>query len=336
MRMKKRFLGFVVLAGLMTACINNDDSLYKETNAQEIIQKFIMTEKFEVPVQEGSYTVVTMGEDTLYYGNVAVSIDVPQFDATTRAVSDLKWHYTLTKPAGSSDWWYSVARYGVLAFEDLLNGDNDYNDFVCGIIEVINFDRIGDTWTASASNVRVKPLALGNTIPLKFGVEYRKKSNKALVKDLVFATDVRKGLFANGAGFINTDPNGTIIPLAQLAEKDMNGTEIGRGLATNDLCSLWYIEVDGLKRYVADANANLLQQDVLDDMIMANKVPFGLYIPGAGVSLSSWRTTYKWPAERENIFSTFPNFQKWLDGQVNNPFGNPNTSALFNTSLMGL
>lgn len=330
----------IMLAGIMSACINEGD-LYEAPDVKEIVGKFVMTEKFEVPVQEGYYTVVKLGEDTLYYGNVATIIDVPKFVSTTRAVDDLKWYYVVERPAGvePDDWYYKVCRYGLLVFEDMLQGDNDYNDFICGLIEEIQFDRTSAGWNVGLSNIRLKPLAMGNTLPLKFGVEFRDVSTGTIFLDQLITDNVRRDFFANKTGFINTTPEGTLISLGELTERPFpTGAQIAQRLVDNQLCILWYIEADGMKRYVADAYSNLLTQDILgESMLMQNRVPFGLFIPQCSIEQWGWNgISFRWPLEKKSIFTVYPNFSKWVNGEVDNPFDGPNTSLLFNQSLMGL
>lgn len=341
--MRTPILFSMMLSALvMCSCINNDENLYEgpdSVDAKEIVAKYVMTEKFEVPIQEGYSTVVMNGEDTLYYGNIPMQIDVPKFDVsgTTKAADELKWHYTPT--IDTSKWSCSASRKGILMFEDLDIGDSDYNDFVCAIVEEISYAKANwpytnGEFTASLKNIRVKPLALGNTIPLKFGIEFRKKSDSSLLKDLVIATNVRTDLFAGKTGFINTT-NDLIVTDGNLKEVPYTtGEQLGT-FVPSELCVLWYIESKGVKRYVADAGSKFLNQDVLGGMVTQNKVPFGLFVP-IEFPFMKWTTTFRWPLETNSIFNAYPNFNKWLKGEVNTPFGNPNNSLLFDTSKLKL
>ncbi len=338
--MEKLVLGSMLLAGLLTACVNQDEDRYiGNPDAKEILSKYVMSEKFEVPIQEGKYTVVKQGDDTLYYGNVAVQIDVPKFSVSdTRSTDELKWYYVPDRASGvGGDWNYSVTRSGILLFEDLTDGDNDYNDFVCAILETIQFGGSPTSRNATLGNIRVKPLAMGNTIPLKFGVEFRKLPDGKLLKDVVITTDVRKDFFKGKEGYLNTSDDAIVNFNSEISEKSKpTGDAFLSGFRDNELCVLWYIEVEGVKRYVADSNSNLLSQALLQGSATNDNVPFGLFVPNVIQTSALKPVNFRWTKEKMSLFKAYPDFEGWVKGELSTPFGRWNSDLLFDWHKMGI
>ncbi len=341
MKVRTFFGGCTLLAVMLSACINNDEDLYQgNPNAKEIMSEYVMTSAFEVPIEEGSYTVVKYGDDTLYYGNVAMEIDVPKFSMAVNRAADeeLKWYFVPKRAAGvGTDWSYTVTRSGILLFEDLTDGDSDYNDFVCALVETVNFGGSPNSRNATLSNIRVKPLAMGNTLALKFGVEFRWKTDGRLLKDVVVAEDVRKNFFGGKTGYINTTDDAIANFNKDISEKaNATGSAYLSGFKDNELCVLWYIETAGVKRYVADSQSNLLSQDLLKGSATDSNIPFGLFVPNVIEAVTMKPVKFKWTKEKASLFQAYPDFGSWLKGEVNSPFGRSDNSKLFDLKKMGL
>lgn len=294
------------------SCDNND--LYTgDNNDAETLSKYVMTESYSVPVQEEHTTTVKFNGEVLYEGNMAIEIQVPKSFVNTRTLTGIETDHEWDKGSGSGNGanWFNAYKKGILMFEDVKVGDNDYNDFICHIDETIEYK----TNKGEGSNLKLEklvmtPIAMGNSLPLQFGMEI--VIDGKVWKDLNLSTDVRKDFYSSKAGFINTDKNsdyteGTIVSLKN--ENSANGANITKSFATN-----YYIVVGGRKHYACDSSKAALTD---------NGTPFGLFAPQIEID------EFVYPWERTEIFEAFPNFQKWVDGASVNPFSNPIDDCLY-------
>lgn len=338
--MKKMFLLLsVLISGIAISCMDGEKDLYKREepkDPKEILEGYVMTKKFDVPVTDGYKTIVKLGDEIIYEGNIPMTIDVPKFNTTsTRSNLNLTWHQ-VQLPEDNTGWRAFSRKYGILLFEDMYNGDNDYNDFVCGVVEVINYDGSSkDVFTTSVGNIRVMPYALGNTLPLKFGIEFR-DGKGTLLNQFSLSEDIRKDYFGNATGFINTTADGTIMKIRRdITESSYpTGAQIAENIKAGDFYALWYIESEGVKRYAADACIFINQGIEEDELITNDNVPFGLFVPNVGINTSTWNTTFKWMTETESIFSGYQNFEGWVKNLNDNPFSSKNENLLFDTSVI--
>lgn len=264
---------------------------------------FNLTSKIEVPIKSGYITTGTYNGDTIYSGNIPILIDVPLVD--TRVYQGLEWHYSLPTQQRTKD-YYDITTSGVYLFEDIINGDNDYNDFVCHVKTrlITGIKDINGVWYDSSidyiqlSEQVITPIALGNILPLRFGFELL-NGDTPLYEYTLFA-DIRKDAFRNTQGYLNT-----LIPFDTQNYKlyAPYWQKYNMDVQYQDLRFNYYIEVNGIKHYAANSKESLKKQDSL---------PYGLFIPNV--------TSFNYPPEKMSIYDCYPNFSKWTQGLINYPF----------------
>lgn len=283
---------------LITACTGTD--IYKVPD----MSNFQLVTQVTVPVKEGYKTLMMNGNDTVYFGNVPVTIDVPKYKVQTRSVD---WYFVKDTVTNPLDYFQSY-RKGTLVFEDVSNGDNDYNDFV-GYVSQEQFDVDVDRntrmiKTIKLSSIGIYPRALGGSItPISLGFEIIDGYDNT-IDDIVIYKDIRKEAFRNEQGYLNT---GKEFPLWNVNSYSKNSyTEYhpvnlpaAVGFKVN-----YYLVVHGRKIYTADSSKGMLTR---------NGVPYGLFIPG--------EDTFKWMRECVSIEQGYPNFVLWKNGEDVNPFG---------------
>ncbi len=306
----KRILFLLMIVFVAAAC---EKDLYDYEAAEEQLKKFVFTEDFEVPVKEGYITTVTYNGEVLYQGNVAVTIQVPKTDvlAGTRA-SGLEWHFDGAEGAPDGNkFGFTTWKNGLLLFEDMTNGDNDYNDFVCFVKTQFRVDMAyGDKRITNfhLADLEVFPMALGNTLPISLGFEIINTANNTPIDNIILYKDVRANAFGGKTGFINTDaslPKVTDLSSSSFS-KNYSLSVIGN-MQPDQFTFNYYIVVNGEKRYVADSSKALL---------MDNNTPYGLFIP---LNFDE-RSTFKYPIEKKSIYEAYPNFGKWVEGENVEPF----------------
>lgn len=334
---KRNFLLLLLFAGGMTACIDGDKDLSLEMTPPDVpIENYKFTKDFLVPVESGNTTIVTYNGETIYEGNVATTIQVPKFSTiATRNGTGLEWHFVPENGTGNS-WHYQTYREGLLLFEDIPNGDNDYNDFVCYIFEQfqVNLDGNGYIRTDPGqglqfSRLGIYPKAMGNTIPLSFGVEIVRSDTGEYIDDVIIYNDIRKEAFENAEGFINTDPERPVIMhgngFSNIEMMEEGKRYYPQNLRENGFAINYYIIANGKKHYTADSSKAVKT---------ANNAPFGLFIPKSD---DGWMTLYKnfkHTVENTSIFQAYPNFTGWLKNEHTTPFLNPEDKLLYGERIM--
>lgn len=322
--MKKSWLIIIVSLGFFVSC-NDEKNLYEAPETpSEVVSKHVMTEGYEVPApKEGYKTVVKLGDDVIYEGNIPLTIQVPKFKGGKTRSENL-WSYEVEVPKDYG-WCATYKEWGVLLFEDVINGDTDYNDFVCGVAHVVslNGDNKGN-YIFTRSDIRIKPMAMGNTIPMKFGIEYR-KADGGLIQEIMITEDVRNHYFKNIQGFINTTDEGVLLDgIKDLPEvNEPTGQWFPVTVSSSGLYTLWFIETEGVRRYAANAGAHIaLSKNLMNGESITNKgVPFGLFVPDNGLKgmpggdeKLPWMPELYWPKELTSIYDAYPNFKPWTEG----------------------
>lgn len=312
----RKFILFLMLTLSIMACSVED--LYRGPN----IEQFKLTSEFIVPIKEGHNTVVTYNDETIYSGNVSITIDIPKYSlASTRSSSGLEWHFV---PNNTQDgtWHYQITRSGILMFEDIPNGDNDYNDFICFMKDQyqVNVDGFTGLIRTDAgleiSNLEIYPKAMGNSIPLSFGVEIIRTDNKEVIDDIIIYNDIRKEAFDNAKGFINTDLDVAPFKLYNRNTSVFGGNKSKRyypqNLDKNGFGINYYIIANGVKYYTANSTIPQLTK---------NKTPYGLFIPNV--------SKLDYSIENIPIWKAYPNFIDWINGEEVNPFDTRDSEYLY-------
>lgn len=314
--MKKLLITLAVLPAFM-AC--NTDR-YVEPGSNEYlnscIDKYKTTETFNVPIKEGHVTVVKHDGATLYEGNMPVTINIPSIKAgeVSRGADEIECFY-IYEP--STNRYYDSYRRGLLLFEDLPEGDNDYNDFICEIEDHIYIH--AKAWDSSDYDVTFKKMsyrlvALGNTIPLTFGIELRKKDG-TLILEKIIAEDVRADMANGDAGYIHTTGEQAI------TEADLNKYPVKEitfdpiVLDDNTVGLNYFIIANGKKHYTTEAAQYLKTSGVsYNEVLGKNDTPFGMFLLGQN------KEHFAWPLEGKAIWEAYPSFTDWLNGKTNAPF----------------
>lgn len=293
------------------------EDIYQEPN----IEQFKLTSEFVVPVQSGYNTIVKYNGEVIYEGNVSTTIDIPKYPANTRAGDGLEWHFVPNNEEPGI-WHYQIVRYGVLMFEDVPGGDNDYNDFICFMkdqyqVNVNGFTGMIKTDGLEFSNLEIYPKAMGNSIPLSFGVEIVRIDNKEIIDDIIIYDNIRKEAFDNTTGFINTDTKVKPFELYNRNTSIFGGGKNKRyypkDLDKNGFAINYYIIANGVKYYTANSTKAQLTK---------NKTPYGLFIPNV--------TRFDYSSETVPIWEVYPNFKEWIKGVDINPFSVVNSEYLYN------
>lgn len=288
------------------------------------VSRYKLTKSFIVPIKDGNNTIVMYNGDTLYVGNVSVSIEIPKTSLiSTKSIDNkLEWHF-IPNNNDIGTWHYQINRSGILMFEDIPNGDNDYNDFICYFKEQLqvnvdgftNLIRTDKNTGLEFSNLEIYPKAMGNSIKIGFGVEIVRVDNGEMIDDILIYGDVRKEAFDNFSGYINTSKEIDIFPLYNRNTSYFKGKGrryFPKNLDKNGFAINYYILVNDNKYYTANSTKQQINK---------NKTPYGLYIPNV--------KSFNYPIERASIFNVYPNFKKWIDGENVDPFSEKNNDLIF-------
>lgn len=130
--MKLNFAFLLMLAVVFAFVSCSEKDLYEEKNPKVYTPAdFKMTQTYEVNVAEGKAKKVYVDGELVFSGNGSLTIEVPKTAIVTRSLNEYELE---DADQGNSGWTYAYKR-GLLLFEDVTDGDNDYNDFVCNIEE---------------------------------------------------------------------------------------------------------------------------------------------------------------------------------------------------------
>ena len=288
------------------------------------VSGYKLTEKFIVPIKDGNNTIVIYDGDTIYSGNVSVSIEVPKSNSinTRTANNKLEWYF-IPNNTNTGTWHYQINRNGILMFEDTPNGDNDYNDFICYFKEQfqVNVDgftgliRTDKNTGLEFSNLEIYPKAMGNSIKIGFGIEIVRVDNQELIDDILIYEDVRTEAFDGFSGYINTSKEREIFPLYNRNTsyfKGKNKRYFPEKLDKNGFAINYYILVNNDKYYTANSTKQ---------QITKNRTPYGLYIPNVKL--------FDYPIEKTSVFEAYPNFKKWVYGGGVEPFNIKQNDLIF-------
>ena len=276
----KIFLIFLTLL-MFTSCINHDN-VFKPVD----IANLNLSKDIKIDSRPGMVTIVTnkANGDTIAISGVSANITVSKstkFYISYKAASEMPEY----KNGG-------VSRYNqTLAFEDTKKGDQDYND----LIVYVNQE---NGWNGKGYKIKLKitPIALGSTIPIAFGFDDYDGD------EYTIANDCRKELFKSDKGFINTVKNGDIksyktihTKTYQMKSTDWKYTKLN-----------FWIKASGNKLYIATASHSEEEIDY-SLMVGTHNKPYGLSIPDF----------FEYPAETKSIYNTYPDFDKWIKGDLN-------------------
>lgn len=292
--MMKKIIALLALILLITtSCIDKVD--YSE-KMKELVLNCETFEDFKVPISEGKVTIVYIGSDTLAITSRPMTIKVPKNrnSVITRSgnenfgfkfIDEENENYETLKKRTYSAYWQAVM------FEDTRSGDYDYNDLVIHIKNSIN-----TPWGTNKAlqTIELQPIALGSSKNIGLGCVLSDYSEH------IISNNVRKDLFKDNNGFINTlDENE---PIRFKLEKT---SIINYELEFNNdktYWIAWFIEVDGIRQYAISGDyefkdySNTISKDLL---------PYGLVI-------ADDNGTFNYPKEKISVFDTYPTFKEWV------------------------
>lgn len=312
--MKKNTFSCIIFLCIAFLCISCFDDL--DLYNPETVKKYKLTESIEAQINENYISIATFNGDTIFVGNVSTMVDVPRINTShTRNVYEgLEWHFI---PNESNNWFYQKIFKGVALFEDVPNGDCDYNDFVCKIGYQIDVDvdyngyvNINNSNGLKVSITGIYPLAMGNTLPIGFGFEIVNLKDNSYLIDKIIYEDIRRDAFDNVQGFINTtEPN--FDPQNRNYSADYS-VVFPKKLDKNGFAVNFYIKCGDKKHYMVDSSRADLTQ---------NYTPWGLFIPiSDAIYYNPSEIGFRYPKEMKSIFDTYPCFSGWVNGENTNPF----------------
>ena len=277
--MKIRLFVSAIIGLLLISCIEIG-SLQKKIDLSNID----LTKTLDIKPPKDGIAIVTSDLDTIAITAVAQTVVVNKFAPVKieyRSVEEFPDY----KNGG-------ISRYNqTLAFEDTKKGDQDYND----LIVYVNQE---NGWNGKGYKIKLKitPTALGSTIPIAFGFDDYDGD------EYTIANDCRKELFKSDKGFINTVKNGDIksyktihTKTYQMKSTDWKYTKLN-----------FWIKASGNKLYIATASHSEEEIDY-SLMVGTHNKPYGLSIPDF----------FEYPAETKSIYNTYPDFDKWIKGDLN-------------------
>jgi len=334
--MKKiQLLYLLVLPLLLGSCTKNnlnedfgEQKTYKEKISR--LEKNTANNLIEVPYEKGYVTIVTYGDDTLAIASrenetmfLQEGVTLPEGSFTkslvtisTKAddsIEDSKSEYKVTY-VNAEDYTgienISNNYYAVM-FEDTKNADFDYNDLI--IHAYYNFRY--DNYPTRVLDISVQGIALGSSKTIKLGVYTqtgKKYISQNVREDLFSEEDLAEEHTGSIPYFVNTE-KGNEGNLCRF-KKENKITCTVTDKATDYV--VWFIEATSSKTNETDtfiAPTSVKLSDITERVSMFSNVgrPYGII-------KNSTITVY--PCEKVPIDEIYPNFFKWIDGDIDGSF----------------
>lgn len=301
--MKNSVFLFGLISMLNLSCIDSDKQIGVAPELR--VAACVSSENFNVPVKEGYTTYVTYLGDTLAVTNDPMMIKIPKAAlVATRSDNEVKVNFG-EKNDGSS----YAKEWQAVMFEDSQDGDYDYNDFVFHA-----YSRAGYTYqniNKYTQTIEIQAIALGGGKTIKLGCILSDNSEH------IISEDVRQDakFFEGRRGFINT--LNTEAPISYKLNKQIEDHVLGSSkVLGHPAWVAWFVEVDGKRMYAISADIDYKEYAMLN----VEKMPYAI------VTVSS-NGTFAYPSEKNSIFNVYPNFQKWVNGEVGE-IGNYNDKSL--------
>ncbi|MDL2277091.1 LruC domain-containing protein [Parabacteroides sp. OttesenSCG-928-G07] len=309
----------------------------KLEEAKDILKAYSLTNQYDVVVKEGYNTLVMIGEDTVYYGNLPALVDIPK---TVETKSSNVMEVLYVPKTDDINFGY-ISQWGMLLFEDVPQGDCDYNDLVVEFTATVGSRK--DTWVNGKPNPGnlyhlqfdgyVTAVAKGGGLPLQFGFEIREIESGTVVYEKILTGNVGNDFFPGTTGFINTYKDFPFV----LGEKlNFRDTEILKEI-NGSIGYNWFIVVNGQRYYTSGAYSFLKDKSGLkyDELILTNGRPTGLLVPNVNrnILIPGTKNFFRWPIENQAIWNAYPQFNNWVDGKTNNPFAEQELDLLYGNNV---
>src|SRR5574344_823507 len=282
------------------------------------VEHFITSESFAIPVKDGFVTIVKLGSDTLAVANKPMRILIPKGIEQTKSqfVSNIGVEYVPTKEykneVGQNVNWCEFNQ--LVCFEDTVEGDYDYNDFVFRVKYGFAMDAYGFYF-----GFCIQPIALGSSKYFDLGcIVYE---DDAVVYDgLVTGGGCRNSFFNDQKGFINTSVSKQINQtingkIASWHEFDEH-TSLRWGMSLFDVLQPvrveWYIQLqDGTKLFA-------LSTKYVDQSFDKNHLPYGLITTNTGrvykyQGQPVGKDWFDYPVENTSIKNVYPMLWEWMN-----------------------
>lgn len=286
---------------LLSSCINIDWDKTQKVKPED----FSLTKEYLVLTRTNYYTVVTKLNNPIVKN--ATLFDTLAITNTPNVIIPIGISDNISTELVNEDALRDqdknrIQRKFTIIFEDVVNGDNDYNDLVVEIHEVINKNKI---------NIQINPIALGATIQSKLGFDMY--SNDTKVFSYVLTDNNRKDLFDNATGFINTI--GARLNFSTKSYSINNPIN-----SISNIRMVYFLEVNNNRFYICYSDELVNQTINYSSQITLNGVPFGILIP---------ETNFIYPKEKESIFNAYASFSSWMRGYSTDPFNRPINEYLY-------
>ncbi len=260
------------------------------------LKKITSFEIRTLPIQEGLTTIAKLDGDTIAESDVAIPYFYPKNGEVTFE------YYIPTIKAAKAPF---SAMSTILCFEDLENGDDDYNDFICKMDVKYTYNTNGKY--INNIELKVLPIAQGGSLILGFNISCPGGKNAALT------TNVRLDFFNGITTFVNTEPN---IPLyTNMVTHSQTITYSSNSLSVTGSNSYLidpYITVQGREVHVVVTGT--IPTIRYNQYVNTSGRPYGLAIPPK-TKISNVYHYFRYPMEKINIRTAYPNaFQNWIDG----------------------
>lgn len=287
----KKIILLIVIPFVLLSCIDKpkDEEKYE-------LQNITSFEIKTLPIREGYTTIAKLDGEVIAQSSDSVPYFHPKFGQIT-------FEYVPTTKEFSPH--QSVAYMSmILSFEDLTDGDDDYNDFVCKLDVTYTYK---DKNYIDSIQLKVTPMANGGSLQLGFAIKCPNNYIKT------FTNNVSQDFF-NGASYTNTQSNQplytNVTPLSYTVKYKTGFAGTLRINAADAYDIDPYIIVGGREVHVVLTKP--LSSVLYNEYVNTQGRPYGLAIPPKTNSIY-----YRYPMEKINIRTAYPNaFQNWLDGNA--------------------
>lgn len=261
------------------------------------LKKITSFEVKTLPVKEGFTTIAKLDGEIIAQASEAIPYFHPKF-------GEVSFEYVPITKGNTPAPLASMSM--LLCFEDLTNGDDDYNDFICKMDITYYFqnhnkiDRI---------ELKVLPIAHGGSLQLGFAVNCPKNQT------INFTNNIAIDFFNNAALSSNTELNEELYTNLSTYTQEINYQHVPGNLNISDASAYEidpYITVNG--RQIHIVLTNVLSNVNYDQYVNGQGRPYGIAVPPK-TNYNGVIKYFRYPMEKKNIRTAYPNaFQNWLDG----------------------
>jgi hypothetical protein len=309
---------------LFAACVDKDE-VATIGDAQRVnLTNAITTKDYSISTKPGMFTIVYTADGMLIaIDSVSQPITVPkgveiktayaQANQVNEVLNSLNINQTNGNENNSFDGTGTYQLWQTIAFEDMLVGDNDYNDLVIHCKYQMKNKQL---------RIGIHPVALGGSLRIALGCDIYKGTT--FVKEVMIADNCRRDLFDNQQGFLNTQT-------FNFKTEETDGhkmTKVVKYVFSNDEFSNsgavtvnWFILVYDASGTTVVNRFNALSTRYIDNnMLDANSSPYGIITTYTGkhdsdYGLSNGNTGHDWfnyPLEKEKIYNAYTSWSNWL------------------------